>query len=118
MSRTHIYTPVNIAERASDIVTSFFGSWTCVSIHTVWFVAWLGLRLDINLLTMVVSLEAIYLSTLVMISQNRQAMKDHIRDDIESVEVQEIYDGHQLLLQINKQQLEILKLLQNGGGVQ
>src|SRR5436190_8130729 len=36
-----------------------------------------------GLLTMIVSLEAIFLSCFVLISQNRQAEKDHVRSDIE-----------------------------------
>ena len=46
-------------------------------------------------------------STLVMMSQNRQAQKDHLRDDHEAEEVD-------LLYQINQQQLEILTLLHRG----
>src|SRR5437868_1942760 len=36
-----------------------------------------------GLLTMVVSLEAIILSVFVLLSQNRQAEKDHVRGDVE-----------------------------------
>lgn len=112
MSRQHIHIPTNIADKASDTVTSFFGSWLCLGLHILWFVAWLVLRLDINTLTMIVSLEAIFLSTLVMMSQNRQGTKDRTRDDLESHEVQSMFDNHLLLMKINQQQLEILTLLQ------
>jgi hypothetical protein len=45
-----------------------------VYLHTIWFASWIGLRVEhypFGLLTMIVSLEAIFLSTFVMISQNR-----------------------------------------------
>jgi uncharacterized membrane protein len=68
-------------------------------IHTVWFIIWISLNtliLPVNpdgkrgfdpfpfgLLTMIVSLEAIFLACFVLISQNRQAEKDKVRSDIE-----------------------------------
>ena len=45
-----------------------------VYIHIIWFAAWIVFRVEpypFGLLTMIVSLEAIFLSTFVMISQNR-----------------------------------------------
>ena len=60
-----------IAER----ITDFSGSLAFVYLHTLWFVVWFVLRLDINLLTLIVSLEAIYLSTFIMITQKRQEDK-------------------------------------------
>ena len=42
--------------------------------HIVWFALWIGLRVEkfpFGLLTMVVSLEAIFLATFIMISQSR-----------------------------------------------
>ncbi len=61
--------------RIADRITSFAGSMRFVYIHIVWFALWIGLRVEafpFGLLTMIVSLEAIFLSTFVMISQNRQ----------------------------------------------
>jgi uncharacterized membrane protein len=74
-----------LAERIADRITAFAGSMRFVVIHVVWFGAWLGFRVEpfpFGLLTMIVSLEAIFLSTFVMISQNRadekhQALADH-----------------------------------------
>ena len=106
-SREHIHLPSGIGERASDIITAFVGSWKFVFIHAVWFILWILFRLEAfpyGLLTLLVSLEAIFLSTFVMMSQNRAAQKDHLRDDHEAEEVD-------LLYQINQQQLEILSLL-------
>jgi uncharacterized membrane protein len=64
--------------RVSDVITAFCGSMLFVYIHTVIFVVWIassGFGRDpfpFQFLTMAVSLEAIFLSTFVLISQNRQ----------------------------------------------
>jgi uncharacterized membrane protein len=111
MSRQLIHIPPNIGASITDTLASFVGSWLCVALHTVWFVLWFVLRLDTNLLTNIVSLEAIYLMFVLLMSQNRQGEKDHARDDLESDEVQSLFDNHMLMLKINEQQLEILTLL-------
>ena len=75
----------NAQNRIADTITGFAGSMKFVYVHIVWFSLWIGLQVEdypFGLLTMIVSLEAIFLSTFVMISQNRadekrQAMADH-----------------------------------------
>ena len=55
-----------------------------VYIHLVWFGAWIGFgveRYPFGLLTMIVSLEAIFLSTFVMISQNRADKRRQVLAD-------------------------------------
>ncbi len=65
--------------RLADAITRFAGSMTFVYIHAVLFGLWCATSafgadpFPFNLLTMVVSLEAIFLATFVMIGQNRQA---------------------------------------------
>ena len=82
-------------DRAADKVTSFAGSLTFVYLHSVWFGIWVLLnvgalgaslqfdRYPFGLLTMVVSLEAIFLSTFVMVSQNRQSARADIRSELD-----------------------------------
>jgi uncharacterized membrane protein len=78
------------ALRVADWITKFAGSVRFVGIHVVWFALWIGVNLfgpkfdpfPFGLLTMIVSLEAIFLSTFVLISQNRvedrqQAVAEH-----------------------------------------
>jgi uncharacterized membrane protein len=65
----------NVQNRIADAITAFAGSMWFVYIHVLWFTVWIALRIEsypFGLLTMIVSLEAIFLSTFVMISQNRQ----------------------------------------------
>ncbi len=73
------------SDHLANTVTALSGSMLFVWLHIAWFAAWivmntpgLGLRFDpfpFGFLTMVVSLEAIFLSTFVLISQNRQAIR-------------------------------------------
>jgi uncharacterized membrane protein len=82
-------------DRVADQITTFAGSLTFVYIHTAWFAVWIlvnagllgaGLTFDkfpYGLLTMIVSLEAIFLATFVMVSQNRQALRADIRADLD-----------------------------------
>jgi uncharacterized membrane protein len=61
--------------RIADAITTFAGSMWFVYLHVAWFSIWIVFRVErypFGLLTMIVSLEAIFLSTFVMISQNRQ----------------------------------------------
>jgi uncharacterized membrane protein len=72
--------------RAADAITAFSGSMRFVALHVVWFGAWILINLFVipfdpfpfGLLTMVVSLEAIFLSTFVLISQNRYEERQHL----------------------------------------
>ncbi len=84
-----------IEDRFSDFITDFAGSMRFVYVHAVWFGIWVlvnigiyafGARFDpypFGLLTLIVSLEAIFLSTFVMISQNRQAKREEIRAQLD-----------------------------------
>jgi len=72
--------------RLADTITAFAGSMQFVALHVIWFGAWILLNLTVlhfdafpfGLLTMVVSLEAIFLSTFVLISQNRYEERQHM----------------------------------------
>lgn len=82
-------------DRVADKITSFAGSLNFVYLHTVWFGIWILLNVGVlgaalafdkfpfGLLTMIVSLEAIFLSTFVMVSQNRQAERADIRSQLD-----------------------------------
>jgi uncharacterized membrane protein len=81
-------------QKVADWIAWFSGSMPFLMVNAVWFIVWIlinaidfGLpRFDpypFGLLTMIVSLEAIFLSCFVLVSQNRQAEKDRVRSDIE-----------------------------------
>ena len=83
------------AEKFADWLTSKLGSVTFLSLNVIWFVAWLLINNDKvpwiepfdpyphGFLTMVVSLEAIFLAIIVLISQNREARIGELREEIE-----------------------------------
>jgi len=83
------------AQRAADWIAEFSGSIPFLLINFGLFFVWIIVNTDrvpgvhafdpfpFGLLTMAVSLEAIFLSIFVLISQNRQAAKDRVRSDIE-----------------------------------
>lgn len=85
---------LGVLDRISDWLAWFSGSMPFLISHSVWFIVWISLNTMIlgdhafdpfpfGLLTMIVSLEAIFLACFVLISQNRQAQKDKVRADIE-----------------------------------
>jgi CRP/FNR family cyclic AMP-dependent transcriptional regulator len=86
---------LNIFSRLADLTAAFSGTFTFLFLHVIWFAIWIAINVDrvpgvekfdpypFGLLTMVVSLEAIFLSCLVLISQNRQGAKDRIRSEVE-----------------------------------
>lgn len=68
-------------EIVADKIASFAGSMWSVYLHIVWFTLWILLDVEkfpFGLLTMVVSLEAIFLSTFIMISNNRTSDRDRL----------------------------------------
>ena len=71
----------SVQNRIADQITTFAGSMLFVYIHLIWFGCWIGFGVEgypYGLLTMIVSLEAIFLSTFVMISQNRADAKRQV----------------------------------------
>jgi len=98
--------------RIADAITRFAGSMTFVYLHVIWFAAWIGLGVEhypYGLLTMIVSLEAIFLSTFVMISQNRADAKRQLIADEEWKTVQEEDRQNEELLELSKQILDLTR---------
>ena len=102
----------SIENRIADRITAFAGSMRFVYIHIVWFACWIGLGVEdypYGLLTMIVSLEAIFLSTFVMISQNRADAKRQVLADEEWRTVQEEDKQNQELLRLSQEILVLTK---------
>jgi uncharacterized membrane protein len=98
--------------RAADKITTFSGSMLFVYHHIVWFGCWIGFGVEkypFGLLTMIVSLEAIFLSTFVMISQNRADGKRQVIADEQWRTVQEEDHQNQELLELSRQILVLTK---------
>jgi uncharacterized membrane protein len=96
--------------RVADAITRFAGSMRFVYLHVIWFAAWIGLGIEdypFGLLTMIVSLEAIFLSTFVMISQNRADAKQQVVADQEWKTVREEDQQNLELLELSNQILAL-----------
>ncbi len=84
---------LSVAQRIADIIADFSGSMPFLFINLTIFVIWILTNVfdskifrdpyPFQFLTMAVSLEAIFLSIFVLISQNRQAAKDRIKADLD-----------------------------------
>ncbi len=82
-------------DRLADWMTNSIGTMSFIYFSAIWFIVWIVLNVGFiagvtpfdpfpfGLLTMIVSLEAIFLSIFVMISQNRTDAKDRIRSELD-----------------------------------
>src|SRR3990167_2958450 len=108
--------------KLADVITRFAGSMPFVYIHIVWFALWIifakqiGDVFPFGLLTMIVSLEAIFLATFIMVNQNRQAeiaQQREIEDNQEQEEIAEdIEDIQQEFDEIQDDLSEVRRLIE------
>ena len=123
VTTTHVHSPLVLAHeearakdvqlRVADAITSFAGSMKFVYLHVVVFAAWMIFfeKSPWQTLTLIVSLEAIFLSTFVMIGQNRQSEFQQAKADHEFTEQElELHTNtdltraiHALALQIHEE---------------
>jgi CRP/FNR family transcriptional regulator, cyclic AMP receptor protein len=122
---------LTVGERFADFLTTAASNIYFAYFSFFWFAIWIvwntGLipgvvafdPFPFGLLTMIVSLEAIFLSLFVLISQDRQAKRDRIRNDIEyetniraEVEIRTLANQVEMLQQVMLQHLADLKDLQ------
>jgi len=105
-------------DRIADRITQFAGSMKFIYIHMIWFGSWIVFRVEpypFGLLTMIVSLEAIFLSTFVMISQNRADEKRQVLADQQWQTVQDEERQNETLLNLSQQILELTKEIHANG---
>lgn len=93
-----------MSDKFADFLTSKFGTVTFLAANAIWFVIWILLNGNIiaesepfdpfpfGLLTMLVSLEAIFLAIIVLISQNRAAKVAEVREEID-LQINTITEG-------------------------
>ena len=107
-----------LQDKVANRITAFSGSMAFVYIHAVIFAVWIIVNLvrakngfdpfPFGLLTLIVSLEAIFLSTFVMLSQNMQSKQADLRAQLDyEVNVkaeQEIKEIKQMLLDLKQSQ--------------
>lgn len=100
---------LSASDHLADKITGFCGTMKFIYIHVVVFALWCSTGLfgldkyPFNFLTMTVSLEAIFLATFVMISQNRSAARDKIQAEHQyEHQERELKAQTQILLDQNK----------------
>ena len=93
--RKHFASLLEREDLVADRITKFAGSLNFIYIHAVWFGIWVAANVGVfgaslkfdefpfGLLTMIVSLEAIFLATFVMVSQNRQSARADLRAQVD-----------------------------------
>lgn len=120
--------------RLADAVPSFTGSIGSLAFHIVFFSAWVILNIGLlsnrrafdaypfQLLSLMVSLEAIFLTLFVLTSQNRQGKRDRIRADIEfdtsvntELKIAYLHEKIDKLTETNYQVLSGVQTLVEGG---
>ena len=104
----------NVQNRIADRITDFAGSMRFVYLHVVWFASWIIFQVEsypYGLLTMIVSLEAIFLSTFVMISQNRADAKRQVIAAQQWKTVREEDSQNRELLDLSNQILTLTKAI-------
>jgi uncharacterized membrane protein len=109
----------DIQLRTADAITAYAGSMRFVYVHIVLFAVWM-LFLEKNpwpMLTLIVSLEAIFLSTFVMIGQNRQASFQQAKADHDFNEQElELKTNTELTREIHKLTTELYRRLIDQSG--
>jgi uncharacterized membrane protein len=102
--------------RVADAITAFAGSMWFVYIHLLWFGCWIGFGIEkypYGLLTMIVSLEAIFLSTFVLISQNRADARHQVIASQQWRTVKLDDKQNKQLIELSKQILELTRAIHN-----
>jgi uncharacterized membrane protein len=102
----------SIQNRIADRITALSGSMRFVYIHIAWFGCWIGFGVEkypYGLLTMIVSLEAIFLSTFVMISQNRADAKRQAIADQQWQTVKDEDRQNEELLELSREILDLTR---------
>jgi uncharacterized membrane protein len=99
-----------LQSRIADTITNFAGSMTFVYVHIAWFALWIVVGVEhypYGLLTMIVSLEAIFLSTFVMISQNRADARRQVLADAQWETVQAEEHQNEQIITLSNQILDL-----------
>ena len=119
--RTHIHVPRDFGQRAADATARSMGSWRFIVIQTAIVAAWMTANAigflrhwdpyPFILLNLLFSTQAAYAAPIIMMSQNRQAERDRLRDDTEAQEVEEMAALTKEIHRLTLEQNTILALL-------
>ncbi len=101
-----------LPKQAVRIIAWLAGSWWGVILHALWFGIWLTYHFSINLLTLAVSLEAIFLGIFLLMASNQAEIERDKREAAAQRRSQEIIDNLlDMGVKLQRQQQQILKML-------
>lgn len=122
MARRYLYHPTHMGEHLTDKLLGLFGSWASIGVQFLLLGIWIILNAvpgfshwdgyPFALCTLVLSVQAVFLVLLLLLAYNRQTERERRRDDAVAEEVQSLYSTLEMVLRINRQQLELLKILE------
>lgn len=99
-------------DKATEKIAWLMGSWWGVGLHTLWFGTWVIFRFDMNLLTLWVSLEAIFLGIFLLMASTRAEIDRDRREVIaQKRQMELVKEDVQLDKRADRRQLEMLKEL-------
>lgn len=114
---------LSLGQLIANKITDYCGSLPFVWFHTTWFLLWIMVNMyapvrwrfdpfPFGLLTLIVSLEAIFLSTFIMISQNLQSIKDRemAQHDFD-IDVKAEIEIEAILNQLTRQEKSTVEIL-------
>ncbi len=116
--KTDGYGHKSVIEKLADFLTNFFGTVTFLTSNLLFFTLWIIFNLDIvpgfpvfdpypfGMLTMIVSLEAIVLTIIILISQNRTSRQDKSRAE---ADYQVNVKAEKMIIEISKKLDKVLK---------
>jgi uncharacterized membrane protein len=70
-----------LTDRATQLVAGFVGSWWAIAVHVIWFSCWLIFGLEVEQLTLWVSLEAIFICILLLIAANKEEAERRVSEE-------------------------------------
>ena len=74
-----------LTEKMITVVARFMGSWWAVVFHTFWFAVWLVFNFNLEILTLWVSLEAIFIGIFLLMASNKAEIERDLKEAAEQL---------------------------------
>ncbi|MBN1263180.1 MAG: DUF1003 domain-containing protein [Candidatus Pacebacteria bacterium] len=101
-----------LLDKISHTIAWFMGSWWGITAHTLWFAVWLAADWNIHLLTLILSMEAIYIGIFLLMAANEAEREREQRGRISQERTMKILNQDLILdKKAEKRQEEIVKMI-------
>lgn len=98
----------SLLERSTDFINWLMGSWLGVTLHAIWFAVWLYYDFSVELLTLAVSLEAIFIGIFLLMAANEA---ERAREIKEAREREKERSAIRSDVSLDEEQLSIIKTM-------